>query len=450
MNIAYIRKFKDSLLMNLLTENFEKYSVFESFDDFYSQDNKFSAIVVQGFSNTEFLDFSKRIRNNNNYFLTPVFTKEREYELVCGNILNIEETKEKIKIIKLLSEELTIKDDIDWKDRLLMYLYTRQDMVLEPEIDDRHDVYYHYPIIENFTDKEDDYFYYLDLLAEQNILEKSTLVDKLFCCPFCFSAHLKLTDRCPNCNSINIKQEKFIHCFSCGYVAPEAKFEKNSRFVCPSCNAKLKLIGEDYDRPLESGVCNDCGEYHIDSKIEITCITCRKEFSSEDLVKRNVYKYKLTTFGLNQIKYGTVNLTYLLVDNSNYINTEYFNLILDWFIQMNLRYKDDIFSMVVLKVVPASEYVDYTLLSELSKVLRGMQRNTDFGVRIDNNILMFIYPKIDVDGVEIIKSRFKGFSDNIHHNNKSLDLKIECFTSDSENIKNESARTLTSSLISKL
>ncbi|HJO95312.1 MAG TPA: hypothetical protein QF753_18080 [Victivallales bacterium] len=450
MNIAYITNLGESSLINLLSENFDEHVVFGSLKDFYIQSKKFSSILVQGFSNKEFLGFLQVIRKDNNYFLTPVFSKEKEYELTCGNILNIEQCKEKIRVVDLLSKELTVKENLDWKDRFLMYLYTRKETILKPEIDDSHDIFYHYPLIEIFANEEDNYFYYLDSLAEQNVIQKTTLVDKLFCCPKCFSAHLKFTDCCPNCNSINIKQAKFIHCFSCGFVAPEEKFEKNSRFVCPSCNAKLKLIGEDYDRPLESGVCNDCEEYYIDSKIEVTCISEMVKLSSEDLIKRSIYEYKLTSFGLNQIKYGIVNLTYLIVDDSNYVSVEYFNSILSWFIQMNLRYQDEIFSMIAIKVMTLSEHINYTLLSELSKILRNMHRNTDFVVRIDNNIIVFIYPKVNSDGVNIIKTRLDEFSKSINNSQESLDIKIECFTSNKENVKDESANTLISNLISKL
>ncbi|MCP4179223.1 MAG: hypothetical protein GY756_15800 [bacterium] len=450
MNIAYITNLKESYLINLLSANFEKYSIFDSFEDFYSQNNEFSAILVKGFPKNEFLDFLKIIRKNDNYFLTPVFTKDKEYELACGNILNIEQSKEKIREIDFLSKELTSKENIDWKDRFLMYFYTRRGTILKPEINNKYDIFYHYPLAECFSDREDNFYYYLDALLEQNIINKTILVDKLFCCPYCFSAHLKFTDRCPHCNSINIKQEKFIHCFSCGFVAPEGKFEKNHRLICPSCNAKLKLIGEDYDRPLENGVCDDCGEFHIDSSIEITCIKCRKKFTSEDLTKRSIFEYGITDFGLNQIKYGTVNLTYLLVDNVNYVSHEYFNSMLNWFIQMSLRYNDEIFSLLALKVESSDGYVNYTLLSELSKILRNMLRDTDFGVRIDNKTLMFIYPKTNAKAVNLIKAKIEKLSESIKDEKFCLDIKIEYFTSTEENLQDESGSSLVSNLISKL
>ena len=73
MNIAYITNLGESSLINLLSENFDEHVVFGSLKDFYIQSKKFSSILVQGFSNKEFLGFLQVIRKDNNYFLCAPF-----------------------------------------------------------------------------------------------------------------------------------------------------------------------------------------------------------------------------------------------------------------------------------------------------------------------------------------------------------------------------------------
>jgi len=315
MTISYISKRKESTVTQTLAEHFETVRTFDSLDNFIPTDNEFNSIVVSlEFGEESIENFIIKLRKSDKHFITPLFFENNGAFLYFDTKITIIEVVERTKNVKTLYNEIGHHNYTSWENKILSYFYTRPDYNIVPKLDKHKEMFYYFPLVEYFYDGQEDYFYWLEDMANQNIFSKVKLVDRLFCCPFCFSALMKFSDHCPSCGSINIRNEKFIHCFTCGHVAPESNFLKNERFVCPSCKAKLKLIGEDYDRPLENGVCMDCGNYHIDSKLEVSCLTCHKNFTTEDLSKKFIYEYKLTEFGRNQIKFGTVSSADLIVN----------------------------------------------------------------------------------------------------------------------------------------
>jgi hypothetical protein len=311
-------------------------------------------------------------------------------------------------------------------------------------------MFYYYPLVDQFYDGQEDYSFWLEDMANQNIFSKIKLIDRLFCCPHCFSALMKFSEHCPNCGSINVRQEKFVHCFTCGHVAPESKFLKNDRLVCPSCKSKLKLIGEDYDRPLENGVCADCGDYHIDGKIKVFCLTCNKSFATEDLSKKFIYEYRLTEHGRNQIKFGTVSSADIIANELNYIVLNYFIFTLDWYIRMQKRYNDSYFSLLALKIVMDTEVSTYDLIIEFSKLLRSTFRTTDFCSKIDNNTFIILFSKADLAGANIVKTRIDSFINSIKLTRGKFNIKTEYFSSTQENIAEENGQQIIEKLINKL
>lgn len=453
MNVAYINKGSEYNLTKLIEEHFQKCTPFDSEKTFLSQNSNFAAIVFQGPSQEEYFDFLKTIRKTEKYYITPVFFGENtaEIALADGNISNWNTVKEKAEQIHLAIRDLKETNTTDWKNKLLFYLYSRKDAVLKPISDWQKPIYFYYPLIETFYEGEETYFYWLDSLIEQNIITRNKLVDQLFCCPYCFSAHLKFTDHCPSCNSINIKQTEFLHCFSCGFIAPQEEFIKNDRLQCSRCNAKLKLVGEDYDRPLESGICLDCKNFHVESKIKVTCVSCNKTFNVDDLNKRAIYELILSDFGRNQIRFNSVDIVPFFIDKIKYVSLEYFYNILNWLIGIQIRYKEEMFSLLGLKLQFSSADINYEIVIGLAKHLRTILRATDFCTKSKDGIFWFIFPKTDVKGVEIIKSRIAEFLNKFQQTDvKALSINFKAFTSSQETVREESSKLLIAKLTSEL
>lgn len=452
MDIVYITNRDNLFIIGLLKEHFNEISVFNSFEDFTVQEKVFNAIIISSdFDKTKIEDFVKKtIRASGKLFIVPIFFENNGTFLFYESVVTLDQIKERIKNVETLYKEIEHHNYSSWENRILSYFYTRPDLTVYPKIDKLHEMFYYYPHVELFYDGQEDYFYWLEEMANQNIFSKVKLIDRLFCCPYCFSALMKFSDHCPNCGSVNIKQEKFIHCFTCGYVSPESKFLKDERFVCPSCKSKLKLIGEDYDRPLENGVCTDCGNYHMDSTLQITCLSCGKHCTTEELSKKSVFEYKLTEYGRNQIKFGTVSSTDIITNNLNYIALNYFVFTLNWSIQMQKRHNDSYFSLAALKIIMDTEFSAYDLLVEFSKLLRSSFRSTDFCSKIDNNTFIFLFPKADSSGLHTIKTRIDSFLNSIKLSRGKFNIKTECFSSTQENIAEENGRQLVAKLTNKL
>lgn len=449
--ISYISKHKESAVVQTLSEYLETVTTFDSLEKFIPDDNKFNSIIISvEFGRENIEKFVTKPRKSDKHFITPVFFENKGAFLFYETPVAIVELKEQIKSIETLYKEIEHHKYTTWENKILSYFYTRPDFTIAPKLDKFHAMFYYFPLVEQFYVGEEDYFYWLEEMANQNIFSKVKLVDRLFCCPYCFSALLKFSDHCPSCGSINIRNEKFIHCFTCGHVAPESNFLKNERFVCPSCKSKLKLIGEDYDRPLENGVCMDCGNYHIDSKLEVSCLTCHKTCTTEDLSKKFIYEYKLTEYGRNQIKFGTLNTADIILNDLNYIDLNHFTFTLNWSIQMQIRYNEESFSLVALKLILDERVSNYDLLLEFSKFLRSIFRTTDFCSKIDNNSFIFLFPKTDSAGLNIIRTRTDEFIKSIKITRGNFDIKIEAFSSTQDNIAEENAQQLVAKLANKL
>lgn len=68
----------------------------------------------------------------------------------------------------------------------------------------------------------------------------------------------------------------------------------DDELVCSQCKTKLKHIGHDYDRPLESYSCNDCKSIFVDPEVITECIDCGFKTLTENMIKQKVSNYALT------------------------------------------------------------------------------------------------------------------------------------------------------------
>ena len=294
-------------------------------------------------------------------------------------------------------------------------MYTRSSIKLKVLTDWKQESYYKYPLIEIFkpidqSEAQD----WLNDMVKNNMLQRENLVNQIYICPFCASAHITFTDHCINCNGINIKNDNFLHCFKCGTIAPQDEFLKNEMLCCPRCHSTLKHIGDDYDISLESGICLDCKNLSVEPNLIATCMICNKSYSPDKLIKKYFYNYSLSEFGRKQIRNNNIDIEPILQENINYVNKEYFYNILDWMLKINQRHKTNNFSILGLHISFNDRY-NYDILYQLVKKLRTIMQKTDVGTRIGNNFFWFLLPKTDLDGTKVVEERaldyFNDFSE---------------------------------------
>lgn len=428
----------------------EECKVFRGIRELLNQSDPLNVLVLNSDSK-DLIRNIKMIRQSQQYFLTPILLDKSidPMPIVDGTLINPLESKKTINTIQQLSDQLSITQ-FDWKSKVLYFLFTRPNLSVMPEKDWLNKNYYYYPLLEYFASENTDYWQWLEHIVQQNIFEARQLIDNLFCCFRCHSSHLKMTEICPNCKSYNIQAADFLHCFNCGLIAPQIDFIKSDRLICPKCNNQLKHIGEDYDRSLESGRCLKCKNYYIDSQMQIECMICKENFSTDKLTKMPVSEFVLTEHGKNCIRANSFERFFSLFDKLNSIHPDYFYSTLDWFLAMQQRYPEEIFSLVGISIPFPSSDIAATFLQTFAEQLRLILRTTDFVTRLSNKQhLWILLPKTDKTSLDTPLIRIKSI---IHHAPKSLQdsIKLAEFTSSPNHEKEETASLLISRLASSL
>ncbi|QSH41697.1 hypothetical protein P0136_06700 [Lentisphaerota bacterium ZTH] len=331
-------------------------------------------------------------------------------ELIDGNFDNHDMNNKSIDNINRNFSSLKDYRASSWKRKMLAYLYCRRDIEIHPETAPDNRLYYNYPLLKLFDNEDDNQEYVFTELSGKNILSENRLIDRIFTCPHCFSARLCFSERCPSCNSVNIKTVDFLHCFTCGMVGPEDDFVTEDKLICPKCRAKLNHFGEDYDKTLESGVCFECGEYHTESKPLAFCIDCKKHSLPENLTKHSIYTYNLTDLGRDQILNGTASSMLHMRDKDNYVHLPYFYDILDWFLEMQRVHHDEyMFSILGVKV----DWDSYEIISSIAKKLRSIFEPTAIATKNLTGYFWFLLPGTDKKQLKAIEKNVLTFFDEL-------------------------------------
>lgn len=273
-------------------------------------------------------------------------------------------------------------------------------------------------------------------LCAQGLLIPLGLVDRIRFCPYCHTGNLNYIDSCPLCGSIDFSKKKMIHCFTCGHVAPEENFKNGMLLICPRCNVTLRHIGSDYDRPVESHVCNSCNERFIEPEVKADCFNCRQKSAAEDLEVRQLFDYGLTAKGKRAVQLGVIDLEFSLFDNNRNVLPLYFYQVTDWLLQMNKRYSDEDFSLLCIKIA-GLEAIESTagvtqfknLIDELATRIRELVRITDITTSTGANTFWVLLPRTNQKGGEILASRVKKLADMVSlENGVRINIHVKCFS----------------------
>lgn len=187
--------------------------------------------------------------------------------------------------------------DVSVSTRLLRFLWVRPGYVIEPKFCPHDPARWSYPLLERFLKDKPDVPALIESLSQRNLIESLRLVDRQRICSFCDSTRLNFIDTCPLCQSINIDSHSALHCFTCGHVAPESQFLASAQRLCPKCSTKLKHIGSDYDRPLETLTCNSCSHVFVEPSIHARCDGCQKTSKPSELPIQRIHAWTLSSQG---------------------------------------------------------------------------------------------------------------------------------------------------------
>lgn len=339
-----------------------------------------------------------------------------------GLVSSAEEAVKRVSTMVLLAREIRLDALVQGKDyRLLAYLYLRGEGEIEPLRQPFTPQVYGYPVAGCLDGSGDDQGAWLARLADRGLIRRGTLVDRIRLCPRCGCSHLNYVDVCPNCGSIDIEKKEFIHCFTCGRVAPQEEFLRENYLQCPFCHTRLRHLGSDYDHPLESYECNACSHRFIEPDVVARCQCCGAASEPQELVPRNIYGYRITEKGRTSARVGSLEDVFSLLDRLNFIVPPYFTKMLDWFILMNRRYPDATFSLLGLRFTGLAEMAESEGQQRVARLVEGLAerlheviRTTDMGMRSSMGTVWLLLPRTDPKGCRILEERLSKIRELIH------------------------------------
>ena len=116
---------------------------------------------------------------------------------------------------------------------------------------------------------------------------------------------------------------------------------------------------------------------------------------------------------------------------------------------MQTRYKEEIFSLIAIKVILKDNTHNFDLLLEFSKLIRHTFREIDFCSKLNNSSFLFLFPKTDLEKYVIIQKRIDEFLKSINVNRDKIEIKVEAFTSTQTNISEVTGRQLIQEITKK-
>jgi hypothetical protein len=415
MNFIYMALGKHSLCIDTADISCE---IFSSYEDYLENKTVPDGFIIESHSDDLALDVLKKLRGANDTFLHPIFLCDHAGEsfemLSDGQISTLEEAIAKSE--QLFQQQMRLQHDLDdYAEngllRVLAYLFLRPETVILPFQQWNHPHLYSYPLLEVLAG-EDEGSSLVTTLKNRKFITVVDLIDRVRHCPACYYAHFNFIDVCPDCRSIEIEKKPFLHCFSCGNVAPQEQFMADNVLACPQCMTQLRHIGADYDRPLENYVCHDCDSLFQEPDIIAHCQHCGKRNKPDELTPWPVYSYRSTDRVVYAVRTGEVEDVYSLFDELQNINPVHFSYTVDWLLKMCQRYTEELFSLVGIRVTNLPELYKKIGRYRLIELVDGyisriheIVRTTDLMTRTVTDIIWILLPKTDPSDCNIIVSR---------------------------------------------
>ncbi|MEN4054050.1 MULTISPECIES: diguanylate cyclase [Sulfurimonas] len=379
---------------------------FKSWEEFSNNKTTIAGFYISASCSDIADELIKEIRSSEFWYYL-VYTED----LIQNRLFDGEKSlKDAFKSFKF-SQELLSKLKLNIKalkreEKLLLYLYLREDYELIPEFHPKTKKLYKYPILEFISQTSNDSWVYE--LTAKSLLTFSKIVDRVRLCNQCQSAHLYFIDLCPQCKSINIKESKILHCFSCGYVDEEKQFQKDAGLVCPKCLTQLKLIGVDYDLPASEYKCYDCSYIFKEPYVVARCMDCSAENEPDKLNIEEFHKLKLSLQGQEYLLLDQKNVIFsMFAESLKHIKIDEFKLFLNWMTSVFKRDSTFHFLVVLLEFDNMHKFINYygftktnEIMEELSRRILELLRETDMLSMDDEHRLWILLPTTSKKGIE--------------------------------------------------
>ncbi|WP_428775145.1 diguanylate cyclase [Vibrio sp.] len=286
---------------------------------------------------------------------------------------------------------------------------------------------YHYPLIDIYYPELTSSYRFLMSEIKRDVLEADQLVDRIRVCGECNSGHLNYVEVCPSCHDIDITEKVSLHCFTCGHVADQKQFKRNNKLECPKCLTRLRHIGVDYDRPLETHSCNHCSHSFVEAETMAVCFDCGSEAAISDLIVRKIYQLKLGALGEYTLRHGNRPTAPELALSGN-VDVSYFINLLTWVNKMAIRHQET-HLLLGLHFTNLVEYANrfgdakmFALTEQITDRFNGLFRDTDICCQYQNDVLLVFMPKTDISSLPVLQSKIEYLASLIEDDDFSLNV----------------------------
>lgn len=328
---------------------------------------------------------------------SPLFDGEATPALAADKALKGEARRQTLNLPLLALEA---------EERLLAFLYLRDNARLVPVLDPGHRLLYRYPLAEAVAANAAEIRGWLAGLVRRQLLEAEELVSRVRHCPACGSAHLLFIDVCPQCASIQIARAELLHCFTCGQVDEENRFISESGMRCPNCHTALRHIGVDYDRALSRSRCAACQAIFVDASVLARCLHCGLGSEPGQLDVQEVSVLRLSSRGRAALRAGAIAESFAALESANYVVPAYFQHLLGWMLATARRHRELHFGLVRVEFLNVPDILEavgpmrsFMLLDEFARRLREILRASDVTTRTPEDHLLLLLPFTLPEGV---------------------------------------------------
>ena len=391
--------------------------LFDNIDALLAASDRPDAIVLQPADVAQQRAWITALRRDARIALQPVFSPVLAESAVAALLDGVppdspEQLRREIELITMRTAALPAREYPDDDARLLAYLYTRPERLIEPIADWRQARLYAYPLLEVVDRTGDRSADWADSLKRRGLIERVRLVDRVRQCGSCSSSHLNYVDECPACAHLDIGETIFLHCYTCGQVAPQNAFLTTDGLSCNKCLVRLRHIGVDYDRALETYCCHGCSARFSEPQVVARCMDCGRKQNTTDLAERQIESYRLSEKGERMARTGDVGDLLSLIDNSNCAHPALFEHTLDWLLNLRLRHPELLFGVICIQLANLRELIDagsrsraVQLVDGFAERLRQLVRSTDLLMRSDERHCWLLLPQTEANGVRTLAER---------------------------------------------
>ncbi|MGB8694496.1 MAG: hypothetical protein WCD08_13405 [Steroidobacteraceae bacterium] len=374
------------------------------------------AIVLHPGSAQEEHDWLTTLRRDPRLALRPIYApalgEAAVAALLDGAPGNPEQQRLDIEEIGARLAALPAHELIDDEERLLAYLYSRPSRLIEPLPDWRSPQLYRYPLLEAFDRTGQRTTDWTQSLKRRGLIERVRLIDRVRQCVSCASSHLNYLDECPACGDLDIGETIFLHCHTCGHVAAQEAFLSAEGLSCGKCQVRLRHIGVDYDRALETFGCAACGARFGEPQVRARCLDCGRKQPTTDLAQHCIESFRLSEKGARAARTGNVGDLLSLIDEMHCAHPALFEYTLEWLLNLRLRHKEVAFGVVCIRLANIRELIEAVsrsraaqLIDGFARRLRELVRSTDLLMRSDERHCWLLLPQTDAVGVRTIAGR---------------------------------------------